>query len=26
LPVDAIHTLKEGSGKPVNPPPASAKP
>jgi len=26
LPVDAIHTLKEGSGTPVNPPPAPAKP
>lgn len=26
LPVDAIHTLKEGSGTPVNPSPASAKP
>jgi hypothetical protein len=26
LPVNAIHTLKEGSGTPVNPPPASAKP
>ncbi|HEY6267443.1 MAG TPA: CRTAC1 family protein [Candidatus Acidoferrum sp.] len=26
LPVDAIHTLKEGSGTPANPPPASAKP
>ncbi len=26
LPVDAIHTLKEGSGAPVNPPPVPAKP
>ena len=26
LRVDMIHTLKEGSGAPVNPPPASAKP
>jgi len=26
LAVDSIHTLKEGSGAPVNPPPASAKP
>jgi hypothetical protein len=26
VPVDAIHTLKEGSGTPVNPPPSSAKP
>ncbi|HUC54076.1 MAG TPA: CRTAC1 family protein [Candidatus Cybelea sp.] len=26
LPVDAIHTLKEGSGAPVNPRPVSAKP
>ncbi len=26
LPVDAIHTLKEGSGTPVKPPPAPVKP
>jgi hypothetical protein len=26
VPVDAMHTLKEGSGTPVNPLPASAKP
>jgi hypothetical protein len=26
LPVDAIHTLKEGSGTPVNSPPTPAKP
>src|SRR6266404_3580833 len=26
LPVDAIHTLKEGTGAAINPPPASAKP
>jgi hypothetical protein len=26
LPVDFVHTLKEGSGTPVNPPPSPAKP